>query len=241
MNYTIGVDLGSTTTKAVVLGENEVVMGRGITNSRSNYEVACQVAMGEALINTRFSLIRGRLDLDGIAASEAQSRVKMLERWFRAQQYRSQLTVLTRELGRFAGRLLTAGAGLKTAVARITEQMSAEVPGLFAEGTRRKSDFFRDLAGSRYMQLAETESKAAGVAFDQVVGLFDKAILDLAPVLKLMADRKVQKVFHAARQDLEIFFNLMGAVPQPLFDTQVAAMVCGFGEQVCVQPCSVWL
>ena len=64
MNYTIGVDLGSTTTKAVVLGEDAAVMGRGITNSRSNYEVACQVAMGEALINARFSLIRGRLDED---------------------------------------------------------------------------------------------------------------------------------------------------------------------------------
>ena len=179
MKYTIGVDLGSTTTKAVVLGDTGAVLGRGITNSRSNYEVACQVAMGEALINARFSLIRGQLDAAGVPDAVARARVRSLERWFRAQQYRSQLTVLTRELGRFAGRLLTAGAGLKTAVARITEQMSAEVPGLFAEGTRRKSDFFRDLAGSRYMQLAETESKAAGVAFDQVVGLFDKAILDV--------------------------------------------------------------
>ena len=40
------------------------------------------------------------------------------------------------------------------------------------------------------------------------------------------------KVFHAARQDVEIFFHLTGKVPTPLFDTQVAAMVCGFGEQV---------
>ena len=179
MRYTIGVDLGSTTTKAVVLGEDGAVMGRGITNSRSNYEVACQVAMGEALINTRFSLIRGRLDLDGLAAPEAQARVKTLERWFRAQQYRSQLTVLTRELDRFAARLLTGGAGLRKVVARITDQMASEIPGLFADGTRRKSDFFRDLAGSRYMQLAETEAKAAGLPFDQVVGLFDKAILDV--------------------------------------------------------------
>ena len=45
-----------------------------------------------------------------------------------------------------------------------------------------------------------------------------------------MADASVLKVFHAARQDIEIFFNLTGAVPQPLFDTQVAAMVCGFGD-----------
>jgi ribonuclease D len=55
--------------------------------------------------------------------------------------------------------------------------------------------------------------------------------LDLAPVLALMADRNLLKVFHAARQDLEIFFHLSGKVPEPIFDTQVAAMVCGFGEQ----------
>ncbi|MDP6428021.1 MAG: ribonuclease D [Rhodospirillales bacterium] len=54
--------------------------------------------------------------------------------------------------------------------------------------------------------------------------------LDLSPLLALMADEKILKVFHAARQDLEIFFLLMGTLPEPLFDTQVAAMVCGFGD-----------
>ncbi len=56
--------------------------------------------------------------------------------------------------------------------------------------------------------------------------------LDLAPVLELLRNQNVLKVFHAARQDVEIFYNLMQEVPQPLFDTQVAAMVCGFGESV---------
>src|ERR1700735_5232258 len=56
--------------------------------------------------------------------------------------------------------------------------------------------------------------------------------LDLEPLLQLMADEAVVKVFHAARQDLEIFWKLSGLVPGPLFDTQVAAMVCGYGEQV---------
>ncbi len=56
--------------------------------------------------------------------------------------------------------------------------------------------------------------------------------LDLEPLLQLMADEGVVKVFHAARQDLEIFWKLSGLVPTPLFDTQVAAMVCGYGEQV---------
>ena len=56
--------------------------------------------------------------------------------------------------------------------------------------------------------------------------------LDLEPLLQLMADEAVVKVFHAARQDLEIFWKLSGLVPTPLFDTQVAAMVCGYGDQV---------
>src|SRR6202171_4341870 len=56
--------------------------------------------------------------------------------------------------------------------------------------------------------------------------------IDLAPLLALMANERVLKVFHAARQDIEIFFHIGGTVPQPLFDTQVAAMVCGFGDSV---------
>ncbi len=57
--------------------------------------------------------------------------------------------------------------------------------------------------------------------------------IDLAPLLAMMQHRGVLKVFHAARQDIEIFaFHMTGAVPAPVFDTQVAAMVCGFGDSV---------
>ncbi|NDV01536.1 ribonuclease D [Pseudoroseicyclus tamaricis] len=56
--------------------------------------------------------------------------------------------------------------------------------------------------------------------------------LSLEPVYELFRDESVVKVFHAARQDLEIFSVAAGIIPTPLFDTQVAAMVCGFGEQV---------
>ena len=60
----------------------------------------------------------------------------------------------------------------------------------------------------------------------------EAAGLDLAPLGALMADPAVTKVFHAARQDIEIFVLKFGEVPRPLFDTQIAAMVAGFGEQV---------
>ncbi len=56
--------------------------------------------------------------------------------------------------------------------------------------------------------------------------------LSLEPLLDLFRNRDVVKVFHAARQDLEIFFIDHGVIPEPLFDSQVAAMVAGFGEQV---------
>ncbi|WP_349433779.1 ribonuclease D [Pararhizobium sp. A13] len=56
--------------------------------------------------------------------------------------------------------------------------------------------------------------------------------IDLAPFFELMANTSVIKVFHAARQDIEIIYNLGKLIPHPIFDTQVAAMVCGFGDSV---------
>lgn len=73
----------------------------------------------------------------------------------------------------------------------------------------------------------------------QVAGPEEAAAIDalapgigLAPLLALMADQRTLKVFHAGRQDIEIFFNLSRKVPAPIFDTQIAAMVCGFGDAV---------
>lgn len=56
--------------------------------------------------------------------------------------------------------------------------------------------------------------------------------MDLTPLHQLMADERVTKVFHAARQDIEIFAHFGDVIPRPLFDTQIASMVCGYGEQV---------
>ncbi|MEO1426172.1 MAG: ribonuclease D, partial [Pseudomonadota bacterium] len=82
--------------------------------------------------------------------------------------------------------------------------------------------------------------QAAGTADDgtDIEGMIDPLAdgLDLAPFHALMADADIVKVFHAARQDVEIFYNLTQKVPAPLFDTQVAAMACGFGDQIGYEP-----
>ena len=93
LEYCVGIDLGSTTTKAVALGMDGDILGRGITNSRSNYDVACQVALGEALINTRFSLIEAELGSGGA------DRLATFAELFRERQYHAQLGELERVLG----------------------------------------------------------------------------------------------------------------------------------------------
>ncbi len=72
------------------------------------------------------------------------------------------------------------------------------------------------------------------IAGQEINGLIDPmaAGINLKPFFELMKNEKVLKIFHAARQDIEIMVHLSGTVPHPVFDTQIAAMVCGFGDQV---------
>jgi len=56
--------------------------------------------------------------------------------------------------------------------------------------------------------------------------------IDLQPVWEILSNKNILKVFHAGRQDIEIFFNLTGKIPTPVYDTQIAAMFCGLGDQV---------
>ena len=85
----------------------------------------------------------------------------------------------------------------------------------------REKTYWPDLC---LIQIADNENAA-------VVDVLSPNI-NIEPLLNIMHDPKILKVFHAARQDLEIFFKLTNRLPQPLFDTQIAAMVCGFGDSV---------
>ena len=86
MRLFIGIDLGSTTTKAVVIDEARNVLGRGITNSRSNYDTAAAVAKQEALVNARFHLFRQALGATGALNGGLDAFIGQLERDFRAEQ-----------------------------------------------------------------------------------------------------------------------------------------------------------
>jgi ribonuclease D len=87
------------------------------------------------------------------------------------------------------------------------------------------TEFMRD--STYWPKLCLIQAAAPGVA--AIIDPMAEGI-DLQPFHSLLADKRVVKVFHAARQDVEIFFHQGKVIPEPLFDTQIAAMVCGFGE-----------
>jgi len=89
------------------------------------------------------------------------------------------------------------------------------------------TEFIRDKTYWPRLCLVQVATEDEAVIIDAVA-----PDIDLASLFNLMADQNVLKVFHAARQDVEIFVHLADMIPTPLFDTQVAAMVCGFGDSV---------
>ncbi|MHB0970094.1 MAG: BadF/BadG/BcrA/BcrD ATPase family protein [Thermoanaerobaculia bacterium] len=179
MRVFVGIDLGSTTTKAVILDENDAVVGRGITNSRSNYDVACDVVREEAFVRVRFSLTEQRMREDESLRALSDTFLEALERKFRQQQHLAQLGRLRMAMIANAGGLRHRdyADALRSIIEEISDRMVERTYGHFREGVVRKSDFFRDLAQSDYMQLAEERGDPKGVSFEVLCSIFDAAIL----------------------------------------------------------------
>ncbi|MEX0628732.1 MAG: ribonuclease D, partial [Cucumibacter sp.] len=90
------------------------------------------------------------------------------------------------------------------------------------------TEFMRESTYWPILCLLQIATGEEAVLIDPVAG----KTMDFAPIFRLFADARVLKVFHAAKQDIEIFVKLSGKAPAPVFDTQVAAAVCGFGDSV---------
>src|SRR3990167_3362033 len=181
MRCFIGIDLGSTTTKAVVIDEQQNVIGRGITNSRSNYDTAAKIAQQEALVNARFYLFRQALSKSGALNGSLEDFLAQLERDFRLEQFLVQLSDLETTCQRNADgtRFGDASKAVSTALTEVLQRLRAEAAALFAPGAKRKSDFFRDIAGSRYLAIGEQVAKEAGIRYDMLVNVFDRSIIEV--------------------------------------------------------------
>ena len=181
MRCFIGIDLGSTTTKAVVIDEQQNILGRGITNSRSNYDTAAKIAQQEALVNARFYLFRQALSRSGALNGALEDFLAQLERDFRLEQFLVQLADLETTCLRNAegARFGDESKAVLSALTEVFKRLQAEAPALFAPGAKRRSDFFRDIAGSRYLAIGEQVAKEAGTRYDMLCNVFDRSIIEV--------------------------------------------------------------
>lgn len=179
MDCVIGIDLGSTTTKAVALDGQGGILGRGITNSRSNYDVAAAVARHEALTRVRFEMLARELRSDPAFASRAEALEGLLFASYRFECFLGALERLERHCRRDLehARFDPDRPAMQDALDRILAGIEADAAAMCDPGSSARSDFFRDLAGAAFLDHAAAVSREGGPAFDRLAGLFDRNII----------------------------------------------------------------
>ncbi len=181
MKCYVGIDLGSTTSKAVVMDAAGEVLGNGITNSRSNYDTATQVARLEAFISTRLTLLRRELCKIAELEDRVDDFLEALERNFRLELALEQLGELEGQCRKFADTPAVAAHNghVRQSLDEVFDRLGGQIAKAYSPGTVRRSDFFRDIVGSEYMQLADEVAKDGGTPFDVLVNLYDKSIIQV--------------------------------------------------------------
>ncbi|HDL19466.1 MAG TPA: benzoyl-CoA reductase subunit A [Bacteroidetes bacterium] len=181
MNCFIGIDLGSTTSKAIFMNEQEKFLGRGITNSRSNYHLACQIAREEAENNSRFSLLEQMIRANPRCKKIVASLMPWLFSRYRLSEYNAQLRALrdicATDLNAWKDPVSV--SLYREVVEKILRQMAEEAVLFFQSGASSKSDFFRDIATSQFMDHAQDQIREHNgkITFDRLIGIFDRAII----------------------------------------------------------------
>jgi|SaaInl4_135m_RNA_FD_contig_31_2035666_length_5021_multi_8_in_0_out_0_4 benzoyl-CoA reductase subunit A len=239
MKCYVGIDLGSTTTKAVYMDEDEMILGRGITNSRSNYELACEIASEEAAINSRFQYLENSLRVDLNDSDEVNHLIDWFWCKFKLAQHLEQVKMLeqvcARSMDEWAHEI--SKATYHSALEVLFERMRDQAEGLFIPGEKAKSDFFRDIASSQYMEHAEFLSKDENISFEKLTSIYDKAILRVEAV-NFSSHYKAYLHFASAEigklQQFQPFTEIISKTTQKAVDLEfevLSTIGTGYGRQ----------
>jgi len=219
MKTFIGIDLGSTTTKAIVLDDKKTVLGRGITNSRSNYGIAADLAKQEAFLDARFYLFRQLLTDVPALRNKLDKFLENFEQDFRLEQYLEQLGNLEKFCLESAGddRLGKDGAETRALLDAVFQQLKDEAPKLFEPGSSRKSDFFRDIAGSQYSSASERAARDSSIGFDAMLNVYDRSIIDVENIIVDASDEaKFMSALDRTCKRSKAFSTIIDHVRAPL-------------------------
>ena len=193
--YYLGVDLGSTTSKAVIINGEDEIIGRGITNTRANYKVAADIARLEATFDARFNLLKRKLDEEIKARPENRIYVEDLRAVFQYLQFKKRLNFLHSQLKQTVETAFS--DKLKTILARyideITTTIEPKIRNDYLTGSLgSKSQFFRDVIGEKYHKQVEQYHKDY---FEPLMLAFDKSI---TPVENEMVEYDFVELIHEA-------------------------------------------
>jgi benzoyl-CoA reductase subunit A len=174
--YYLGVDLGSTTSKAVIIDENDEIIGRGITNTRANYKVAADIARQEAVYNARFNFLKRLLKDEMTVHKEYERYINDIESVFQYLQFKRRLDFLLEQM--LSTVSLQFPDNLKQPVlAHITKIFSCMGPAIKSDyingSLGSKNQFFRDIVNEKYNE----EVKQLEIdMFEPMMLAFDKSI-----------------------------------------------------------------
>lgn len=173
--YYLGIDLGSTTSKAVIINENDEIVGRGITNTRANYKVAADIAREEAIYDARFTLLSNKIKLDMESKPEFKKYMEDIRTVFQYQQFKRRMESLEKMLNKTVSEFSYENKNaIANKLVNIIENIRPQIRNEFIHGNLgSKNQFFRDIVSEKY----NAEVAIIGKEFYEPLMLaFDKSI-----------------------------------------------------------------
>ncbi len=173
--YYLGIDLGSTTSKAVIINQKDEIIGRGITNTRANYKVAADIARDEAIYDARFTLLTQKLQNEIDSKPEFKKYMADIRSVFQYRQFKRRMESLEELLNQTVSNYTYDNKeAIAEGLIRILDTIRPQIRNEFVnEELGSQNQFFRDIVSERYNLEIEKEEKAL---FEPLILAFDKSI-----------------------------------------------------------------
>jgi benzoyl-CoA reductase subunit A len=199
--YYLGVDLGSTTSKAVIINEQDEIIGRGITNTRSNYSVAADIAKDEAIYNARFSILQKNIQKELDFNIEYKKYITDLESVFQYEQFKVRLDRLGEELVKTCNTMFANEEKRKMMLGHLINIRKAFKPVIkhdyLYNNLGSKNQFFRDIVSEKYN---EEVNKLEMALFEPLMTVWDKSI---SPAENERVQFNFKELIHKAMDELK--------------------------------------
>lgn len=202
--YYLGVDLGSTTSKAVIINDQDEIIGRGITNTRANYKVAADIARQEAIYNARFNFLKRILKDEIRLHPEYEIYIKDIESVFQYLQFKKRLDSLLEQMHATAQNTFSGTLKDETEhhISDIFEKIVPVIKNEYITGDLgSKNQFFRDIVNEKYTE----EVKKLNIdMFEPMMLAFDKSI---TPVENMLFEFDFRALVYEAMEILSENYN----------------------------------